>query len=65
MTLQEARWAACHPWFVESCQIDNGGFNVTVRQTVVSRDLTIHIDYPTFSDIEALRAWAGYDPEWC
>lgn len=64
MTLQEARWAACHLWFVECCQLDTGGFNVVVKQVVVSSDLKIHTSYPTFSDYNALRVWAGYDPDW-
>lgn len=54
MTSQHAVWAKQHDWFIRRYKMIEGGYVVEVRDS-------LHPDgYQAFTDLAALRAWAGY-----
>ena len=59
MTASQVRWASQHDWFLSSSVIETEfafGFMVTVRSDIPEWN-TANIK---FTDINKLKAWAGY-----
>lgn len=61
LSKQQIKWASQHDWFV-SQQVDpQGNGSVVVEDVMYNwiKDTSI-VTNKTFSDIEELKAWAGY-----
>lgn len=65
MTKAQAQWAARHDWFDQSAQMEDGDWVVGTASQC--RDIYTdgskgpwRTEFETFTDFEAMRAWAGY-----
>lgn len=57
LTTRQIAWAATHDWFVQ----DNFDGSILVRDEMFKAgEKNLTIEFVTFRNFAALRAWAGY-----